>query len=858
MTRNRISVKNYYVFFIIITCSVIFLISSFNGVVVEGQPTWNFRVEVLPGEYYMGEWGKIRVNITNIDCFTREKGAYQQKFNNMNSKVFEEYLKRADLMRSKDFITGYHYFVEKLYGYGGEIYGDYTLAVYGVCAGRKITLTGAGLWFPWTNYGRSLISWKNVRIDLEAFNPIKFILNGYDNRSSTIIEFDFLFPEDINPDEIGSEPSIDIRAIIPGWLEYTLQSYPLINNLKLLPYRSFNLKVTDFDGLNILPGAKLVLRRLIYYHDVREYVVPENGTVKITRLLDDKYQVEVYWSSLEYLQQHLHVYFEQHWSYELASSKIIKTRLFNLKIKILDLKNSTIDNARIVFDGIEKLAPKGLAMYMLVPEGNHSIQVYWKKIKVFDGWVWVGYHPTIYPWITHPAVEHTLILPVGDLVVQAVDSGGNPVGANFTIIGLNPETSIGNIYFRNGLLNISQVPLGEYVVRAVNTSKIFNQIVEKQGVYVPSGLVVNYIELPIHSVELKIVSMDDKPLSDAWIVFGPLRLKLSEEGRIKIVGIPVGSYSITIFWRNEVVHDSDVVVSSSTSSKLRVEVYDIHLRFTDSRGRRLLCNYSFTAPGAIRVESTKIEDELSVDMVPEGVSRLVVRNVESKLLYNKTMKVSDFWKYREIRLPVDDLVVNVTWSSGEPLEKSEVKVKDLIYGLEYSKFTNGSGLAVFERMAFSNYSIRVNYPETPLALKMYNQFFDGKMIDIVVEKAWLGVRVVYSDGNPIEHAEVTVFYGMVSFGKVYTDRNGYAFFRALPKLSPYTVKVKYEKGELTQTATPNSTVTLTFEKPVFTEELLNMIIQLSIIGGVSAALGIAIYKVAKYVKKSIESIPAKL
>ena len=851
-------VKNYYVpFFIIIICSVIFLTSSFNGV-VEGQPTWSFRVEVLPGEYYMGEWGRVQVNITNIDCSTREQAAYQQKFNNMNSKVFEEYLKRAEIMRSKDFITGYHYFVENLHGYGGEIYGDYTLAVYGACAGKKITLTGAGIWFPWSNYGRSLISWKNVRVDLEAFNPIRFILNGYDKGSSTIIEFDFLFPEDIHPDEIGIEPSIDIRAIIPGWLEYTLQNYPIINNLKLLPYRSFNLTVTDFDGLNILPGAKLVLRRLIYYYDVREYVVPENGTVRITRLLDDKYQVEVYWSSLEYLQQYPHVYFEQHWSYELASSKIIKTRLFNLKIKIADLKNSTIDNARIVFDGIERLATKGLARYMLVPEGNHSIEVYWKKIKVFDGWVWVGYHPTIYPWMTRPAIEHTLMLPVGDLVVQAVDSGGNPVGANFTVIGLNPETSIGNVYSRNGFLNISQVPVGEYVVRAVNTSKVFNQIVEKQSIYVPGARVVNYIELPIHSIELKIVSMDDKPLSYAGIVFGPLRLKLDEEGRIKVVGIPIGSYRLTIFWRNEVVYDSDLVISSSNSSMLNVDVYDIHLRFVDNRGRRLLCNYSFTAPGAIRIESTRIEDGLSVDMVPEGVSKLTIWNIEGKLLYNKSMKVSDFWKYREIRLPIDDLVVNVTWSSGEPLGKSEVKIKDLIYGSEYSKFTNGSGLAVFERMVFSNYSIRVNYPETPLALKMYNRIFDGKMIDIVVEKAWLGVRVVYSDGNPIEHAEVTVFYGMVSFGKAYTDRNGYAFFKALPTLSPYTVKVKYEKSELTQTATPNSTVTLTFEKPIFTEELLNIIIQLSIIGGLSAALGIVIYKVAKYVKKSIESIPAKV
>jgi len=119
------------------------------------------------------------------------------------------------------------------------------------------------------------------------------------------------------------------------------------------------------------------------------------------------------------------------------------------------------------------------------------------------------------------------------------------------------------------------------------------------------------------------------------------------------------------------------------------------------------------------------------------------------------------------------------------------------------------------------------------------------------------VRTIDSDGNPVRNSEVTIFYGMVSLGRAYTDQNGYAFFKLLPKLLPYTVKVKYDNTELTQTANPDSTITFKFEKPVFTGELLNLAIQLSIIGGIIAVVGIVIYKVAKYVKKSIESIPTK-
>ncbi len=851
-----VGLRGYSVFSIIV-CLILLLSFPFVGVVVESQPTWSLRIEVLPGEYYMGEWGRIRVNITNTDCVQSLKIDFQKDFKNTRQDIFMQYIERAEIMKSMKFIDDYFYRVENLHGAGSEIYGDYTLNVLGACKGRKITLTGVGVWFAWTGYARSLMSWKNVQIDLEAFNPISFILNGYDRASSTIIEFDFLFPEDIHPDEVNTPPSIDVRMVFPGWMEYTIESVPLVSNLKLLPYRSFNLTITDFDGLNILPGAKLVLRRLVYYYDVREYVVPQNGRVKIHRLLDDKYQVEVYWNSSEYLQRYPFIYFEQHWAYELASSKVIKTRLFNPKIKTLDLKNSTIDGARVFFDGIESSTINGVTKYMLVPEGNHTVQVYWKKIKVYDGWMWVGYHPTIYPWMTRPAVEHTLILPVGDLVLQAVDSGGNPVGANFTVIGLNPETSIGNIYVRNGLLNLSQVPVGEYMVRAVNISRVFNEVVENQGVYSPGTGTVKYIQLPIHTVEFKIVSMDDKPLPGTDFIFGPIRGETDFEGIVKISGVLKGTYKFNIFWRNILVYDSNIDVSSSMSSKINVNVYDVDIKFTDNRDRRLLCSYSFRGPGNISVESNIPIDGLFIELVPEGYSTLVIKNIEGKLLYNSSLKASDFSKLSQIRLPVDDLIINITWSTGEPLERSEVKIKDLKYGLEYSKFTNASGLAIFDSMVFSNYSIRVNYPDTPIALKVFNQFFDGGIVNVQVKKAWLGVRVVDSDGNPIEKAEVTVFYGLVSLGKAYTDKNGYVFFKTLPEFPSYSIIAKHRGSEQTQTAIPNSTITFTFEKPMFTEELINMIIQLSVMIGVAALAAVIIYKVAKYVKKSIESIPSK-
>ncbi|RLG06909.1 MAG: hypothetical protein DRN65_04410, partial [Thaumarchaeota archaeon] len=36
--------------------------------ILYAQPTWNFRVELFPSELYMGEWGTLKMNLTNMDC----------------------------------------------------------------------------------------------------------------------------------------------------------------------------------------------------------------------------------------------------------------------------------------------------------------------------------------------------------------------------------------------------------------------------------------------------------------------------------------------------------------------------------------------------------------------------------------------------------------------------------------------------------------------------------------------------------------------------------------------------------------------------------------------------------------------
>ena len=110
------------------------------------QPTWSFRVEILPARLYMGEWNEVYANITNVDCSERIDAALL--IGNTTERLVRDMVARAEDMRAGGLLTNYTMSAERLWGVGGEVYGDYVLRLEGVCRGRGIEVTGAGLWLP--------------------------------------------------------------------------------------------------------------------------------------------------------------------------------------------------------------------------------------------------------------------------------------------------------------------------------------------------------------------------------------------------------------------------------------------------------------------------------------------------------------------------------------------------------------------------------------------------------------------------------------------------------------------------------------------------------------------------------------
>lgn len=127
------------------------------------------------------------------------------------------------------------------------------------------------LWFPFKGTTRTYVFEKEGETSLEAFDRVRYILEEAHPESSALIEFRVYVPPDIPPEDFGAAPNLDLRVDYPGWKEYTLQGLKIsrVDRVKINPYRTFNLTVVDYDGVNPIVGAKVVVRRLIHYYKKR-------------------------------------------------------------------------------------------------------------------------------------------------------------------------------------------------------------------------------------------------------------------------------------------------------------------------------------------------------------------------------------------------------------------------------------------------------------------------------------------------------------------------------------------------------------------------------------------------------------
>ncbi|RLG01169.1 MAG: hypothetical protein DRN49_01835, partial [Thaumarchaeota archaeon] len=194
---------------------------------VRAQPTWRFEAYFLPADLYMGEWGTLHVNITNYDCTHRIN--WEKHFDKILREDLEAVEQRAEDMKSMDLIRGYSVEITRSWGYGGVVYHEADIRLYGVCSGRSIKITWVRFWFDWSRYGGRETAGFKVQVNrvLGAYDPTQYILSGVSPESSIIVTSRIFIPEWIEPDERFKKPYLDIRVEYPGWIEYTLEKFPV-------------------------------------------------------------------------------------------------------------------------------------------------------------------------------------------------------------------------------------------------------------------------------------------------------------------------------------------------------------------------------------------------------------------------------------------------------------------------------------------------------------------------------------------------------------------------------------------------------------------------------------------------------
>ena len=767
------------------------------------QPTWSFRVKLLPSELYMGEWGTIQVNLTNTDC--SDKTSAEFEFKDIPEQDLEELDRRAGEMLEEGLIGSYDIQITYAHGVGGQVYYDAKLTINGACSGKPIKVYYVFLWFPWKDYpGRELGAKAEVNAELKAFNPIEYVLNGVSPGSSKLLTFNLFIPPDIRPEERLLKPYIDIRVHYPGWIDYTLEGYPTEGSFEIQPYRSFNLTITDYDGVTPIAGAKVVISRLMHYYEKREYVTPENGTISIRRLLEDYYEIRVYWNSSEYLQESQLIHIGKHHAYELASSKTLKTLLFNVEISVLDLKGRPLDGAKVLLDGVEQVAEKGFTRFLLVPNGNHTLQAYWMNLKLLDKWIWVGYHPTLFPEIKKPKYEITL--QVGDLVIQAVDSGGSPIGANFTVIDLSGRLPSITRYSRSGFLNVSQIPLGRYLVKALNCSKAFGTCVESSGEYSLGG--VSKIQLPVHLVSFKVYSMSGLELANATISFGPVSAKTDESGSASFPGVPEGEYPVKVFWKGVEVYRDRLRVSGSIVEKIYGKVYDIVLKIRTADGDPFAAKWVLIDPSGRMHAPETPTDVISLNLIPAGSCELKILDESNVTILSKIFDVEELAELKILTLPIKNLVVKVVWEDGSPISGAKISLSEIGGNKSYESLTSLSGEAEFKRIPFSRYSLTVYYPRTPLTIIRENVTFSGEPIEVEAKQAQIQVKVVDWFDNPLQDAFVRLHVSGIVLGELYSGADGVASFSKLPHLSAYQLEVKHGPLKVSEIVHPGQVLTV--------------------------------------------------
>jgi hypothetical protein len=768
-------------------------------------PAWWHPGSYLDREsarYVPGEPANLTFQLVNKDCSGRSEEPHVERLGRAWLSDVAPIIIRADIMNRTGFIKDYTMIGRNVEGYGDRLIADWELTVYGYCTGSPIHIESVTVWFAWPGIGKAHNTTTRIGKTLEALDPISYILRGDVNSSLTLFTTRFDFPPNVPPESLETPPTLTVRMRYPSGFTYEYDYSPAANEsqthleiwglrnalytrFRLSPFRTFSLRISDYEGGTALPGSRIELRAHVYPFRINA-TADENGVARIWRLPDYyTYQLTVN-HTVPWLGSEERILVTSAEPYELASKGELRTELYTLRISPRDRQGRTLDGAQVRIEPLERpgraLENKtrdGYTAFHLVPTGNYTVSVGWKGVTVFRGHRYVGYHPTY----GFPPTSFNISASVDDLVVSAVDMAGNPVGAVFSVEGPTPETSGAEIVAADGTLRLEQIPIADYLVRATNSSRVFGVTVEGSTTARPGERAE--IRLPIFGVTLRAVSMDGKPLQGASVRLHTVNMAADSSGRASFPGVPAGSYEVEVSYGGATVYREKIEVKDNVYRDLECAVYDVGARFVSADGEPIMVLWSL---GAGDRGFSGTGDGISIEMLPEGEYRLTAtirRDGREVRLLEQAVRPSEL-KGAVIRLPIGRLALRIVWDDGTPFEGQAT-----VAG-ETRRIVNGR--VVFELLPFGAYNVTVRGVGDIEVLRT-EVTHGGAEETIRISSSSIVVRVSDMLGRPIEGAGVRIQSQKIpgaTLATATTGPDGEARFTKIPTaLAPFIVTATY-------------------------------------------------------------------
>ena len=528
--------------------------------------------------------------------------------------------------------------------------------------------------------------------------------------------------------------------------------------------------IMDYEGVNPLFDAKLVIADSASPEDKREFTADENGVVTIMGIDPGaEYLVEVYWNNPEYGDEEILVFQREIQGGVLQAMSEIRVHVFNVEIIPLDKGGKPLltpldialkEPAVTYLDGVKQVVEEEVftARYILIPQGRHRLRIDWLGYTVYEEEVEIGLETLegYIPGVDDPSqynetVQRTRKLwvetSVADMEITVTDPDGNPVSAPVTII--DPEglyqvegeelSGIGLWvdYREGGRVDWSQLPIVEYRVLVLSPFDLTEVLAENTCVPAqPCKIMLDPNKGPYYTFKVRVVTEYGTPIEGALVELSGWGEPTDANGTVVFTCVRPGTYTLrALLGENEVYPAETIEVRESTEIEI-----------------------------TIGIESFKV---------------------------NITLVTGDFRPYE------------VYWSL------------DSYEGAHYDSGEKPSSRIVIQNISLGNYELKIVVPEYGLEYKFGPFAAETLVIMNMFTLPIADTRIVLStpEGGPAANYLVRLCIKEVNICfENRTDENGEALFVNLPHEVPYNLTI-FSDG------TPLGTYDLTMTSPIIPLEI---------------------------------------